>query len=441
MSIRKLCCFAVSCLGLLICLSLTVTTLSPKRLAFHGHTGSVSSVVSSPDGKTLASVSKDDKTIRLWDVDNRKERATLRGHTSGGIESVKFSPDGKTLASAGGNEDKSIKLWDLATGEERGTLQGHTENVSSLTFSPDGKSLASGSGDRTVKLWDLATLKERSSLQGHKNAVTCLAFSPDGRTLASGGYHNTLKLWDVSSGKERTTLLELQESAPFDQLCFSHICCVAFSPDGSTLASGDIDTKVRLWDVATGKERVALGVRLEDAWLCHLAFSADGKTLASVEGCDTIRLWDMASYKNTATFDNKYHPGPLGELLRRYFPSVAGERRCLYVSSVWFNPDGKVVALGSSGVGDHETIEMWQVAALPNGSRRILVLIAGILVLAVAFPHLGYLIPRRANGRPKTLLLCDCRSARHLAVAYRKSHSPGTACFPRAQWGRIYRSV
>ena len=78
---------------------------------------------------------------------------------------VAFSPDGKTLAS--GSEDKTIKLWDVATGKEQATLKGHTEWVKSVAFSPDGKTLASGSGDSTIKLWDVATGKEQATLKGH----------------------------------------------------------------------------------------------------------------------------------------------------------------------------------------------------------------------------------------------------------------------------------
>jgi predicted NACHT family NTPase len=149
-----------------------------------------------------------DQTIKLWDVATGKEQATLKGHKHW-VRSVSFSPDGKTLAS--GSDDGTIRLWDVATGKEQTTLKDRPPSrpdrswsVWSVAFSPDGKTLASGSGDFAktgeIKLWDVSTGKKKTTLKGHTFDVLSVAFSPDGKTLASGSGDGTIKLWDVTTG-------------------------------------------------------------------------------------------------------------------------------------------------------------------------------------------------------------------------------------------------
>jgi WD40 repeat protein len=132
---------------------------------------------------------------------------TLETGHFGPVISVAFSPDGRTIAS--GSTDRTIILWDIEPGKMRQKLRGHTDFVTSVTFSPDGRIIASGSADRTIILWDTETGKMVRKLEGHTSTVFDVAFSPNGRTIASGGADFTVRLWDTATGKELAILISL----------------------------------------------------------------------------------------------------------------------------------------------------------------------------------------------------------------------------------------
>ncbi|CUR34315.1 Serine/Threonine protein kinase with WD40 repeats [Planktothrix tepida PCC 9214] len=209
--------------------------------------------------------------------------ATLTGYSSSfwsilsfGIWSVAFSPDGRTLASG---SHKTIKLLDVQNQRQIATFTEHSNQVYSVAFSPDGRTLASGSQDKTIKLWDVQSQRQIATLTGHSNTVTSVAFSPDGRTLASGS-HKTIKLWDVQSQREIVTLTGHSE----------YVSSVAFSADGRTLASGSMDNTIKLWDVQSQRQIATLTGHSN--WVWSVAFSADGRTLASGSCDTTIKLWE-----------------------------------------------------------------------------------------------------------------------------------------------------
>ncbi len=242
------------------------------------------------------------------------------GHTSA-VSEVAFSPDGKTLAS--GSWDNSVKLWSVESGQQLASLEGHTGWVWSVAFSSDGKTLASGSADKTIKLWNVETGREIKTLVGHAEFVQPVAFSPDGKTLASGGRDNTVRLWNVESGQEIKTLISHTD----------WVYTVAFSPDGKILASAGSDRTIKLWNVATGHETKSLP-DVHDRAVLSVIFSPDGKTLASGSSDQTIKLWELVSGQEITQLDG--HTGS--------------------VFSVRFSPDGKTLA---SGGGDNK-IKLWE---------------------------------------------------------------------------------
>lgn len=247
-------------------------------------------------------------------------KQTLTGH-SGSVYLAVFSPDGKTLAS--GSYDNTVKLWQVQTGALMQTLSGHSQGVPAIAFSPDGKTLASGSRDTTVKLWDTQTWMLRQTLTGNAYEVWSVAFSPDGKTLASGGLGATLMLWDSQTGILKQTLTGHRYE----------VRSVAFSPDGKTIASGSWDDTVKLWDVQTAELKQTLTGQSDD--INSVSFSPDGKMLAAGSFDKTIRLWDVQT----------------GALKR----SLTGHSSQVF--SVTFSPDGKTLASGS----EDKTVKLWDV--------------------------------------------------------------------------------
>src|SRR5262249_45595675 len=146
-------------------------------------TGS-SQVMFSPDGTMLAAAGYTPE-IRLWDLATKQVALTLKQRDP--ASNIAFSPDDRTLASTSTGNPLLIKLWDMPTDREIANLLGHGKWITGLSFSPDGKILASCSHDNTVKLWDLNTSKELATLKGHTDFVSAVSFSPDGKRLASAG--------------------------------------------------------------------------------------------------------------------------------------------------------------------------------------------------------------------------------------------------------------
>jgi WD40 repeat protein len=324
------------------------------------HTGAISSLAISPDGRLLATASMD-RSLRLWDLTARQAVADFQGHLAE-VWATAFSADGQTLIS--GAKDGSVKLWpvhrpkkkddvmpelvqplafnrtgshlaalnregavailNMNTSEPEKTFpverrRGRFGPPPAITLSADLRTLACGQDNGSVKLWNTET-REFTILKVADNPVDFLALTPDGRTLVTGGRFQGLRCWDLRAGTN--TVLDTDA---FPGL---------LSPDGLTLVTLARDNIIELWDVPTRTRRLTIESESQPNRVA--ACSPDGQTLAMVGFDDSVSLWNMAT--------------------GRQFGACTGHKQAVF--SVAFSPDGKTLATAA----DDSTLKLWNVA-------------------------------------------------------------------------------
>ena len=343
--------------------SLTPPDASLVR-TLQGHTGRITAVVITRDGRHAVSGSWDN-TLRLWDLATGETKRMFQGHTHW-VTAVAAAPDGRHLVSASG--DNTLRVWDLATGEMRRTFEGHTASVEAVAVTADGRHVVSGSLDHTVRVWDLATGKTKTTLEGHSELVTAVALTPDDRYVVSGSNDNSLRVWNLMTGE---TIRTFQGHS-------LGVNAVAVTPDGHRVVSGSSDNTLRVWDLETGENKSVFHGHTGS--VTALAVTPDGCRVVSGSWDQRLLVWNLTAQERkrielqadtervtaVATMPNDHHfiSGFVDNTLRvrdlatgETIKTLQGHTEWVVALAVTF--DGRRVVSGS---WDH-TLRVWNLAS------------------------------------------------------------------------------
>jgi WD40 repeat protein len=343
-----------------------------------GHKNRVSSVAFSADGLRLCSGSWDG-SVRVWHVESAREVMCLPGGRCAAL-----SPDGRGIACAASDEhssdENSVQIWAVDTGKEIQRLHGHTGRVVSVSYSPNGEQIVSGSYDMTARVWAAEAASRPRRVHDHKG-FTGVVFCPDGANVASVSRDGTVAVWQTTSGSQLYSLRDTRANV------------VVFSPDGRWIVSGCTDATVRVWNVATGDELHCL--REQGGIIDMLRFSADGSRLAVFSFTERIdqkvRVWDTRTWAQVC--------------------SLSGHED--WVRCAAFSADGQLVALGSEYA---KTVRIWNVETC----RELLCLYGHEdAIVALAFsPDARQLV---TGSRDKTMRIWDIETGKMLWIERHES--------------------
>ncbi|MGE3820515.1 MAG: protein kinase, partial [Isosphaeraceae bacterium] len=277
-----------------------------ERIVPLGHQGHVLQVAISPDGSAVASAGSD-WNVRVWRLDDLQQAHTFPGKT------FALHPDGARLATADHEDDSPQNtIWRIDTGESVRVLEGLDSGLLRLAISPDGRILASGHTDGSIGLWDFATGRLLRRLERHATPVYSLAFRPGNGWIASGAIDGTIWISDLDSEES----LKLPGHT-------SLVSSLAFSPDGSSLASSSKDLTAKVWSLT--ESRATLTLQGHSQPLTRLAYSHDGRRIATTSIDGEMIVWD-------ASRGTRVHTTRVG---------------VIDLNTVAFSPDDRRIATGS----------------------------------------------------------------------------------------------
>jgi WD40 repeat protein len=282
-----------------------------------GHDSGSVSVALSPDGRRIATACSKDGWVKVWDAQTGRELLSVVGDVFGVLK-VSFSPDGKHLASAG---NSCVKVFDADNGRTTRAL--FSESQHSVAFSPEGTQIVTSSGTPFIHIWDIAlgTVVRRLGSPNDDHAVS-VSTSKDFHTFVSGHGDGTVRVWDVASGRQKYR----------QKIRDGVVQCVAFSPATDRFAAGTANS-AEIWDASAGRRVLSVGAPLYN--VSALSFSPDGNLLATGVQDGAIHIWDANTGQRVGVLRT------LGSL----------------VYDIAFSPDGRIIVAGTSdGIA-----EVWSV--------------------------------------------------------------------------------
>ena len=333
-----------------------------RLISSHRGTGSVFGPSFSPDGSLAAAAWSAEGLVRVVDPLRRRTVRTLSVPEAFGTA---FSPDGRRIAISS-QESGDVAVFDLSTGTPAFEMKGHEFSVNAVSWSPDGRYIATASNDGSSKVWDGRTGRLRFTLSGHKGLVLNVDWSPDSARVITGGSDGTALLWEIDEGGARQVVTLSAQGLRGGAFG-------VFSPDEEKVMTGDVNvTNVKIWDVGLSGDAEWAKLPTQELWPDDVSFMPDGRSVAANGRRDSVTIWNLETRKalrtigsspqaRSATFEfQPFAPSPDGRSIAaaglgeaKVWDTTTGREVLSYrhrdeVTDVDWSPDGKHLLAASS---------------------------------------------------------------------------------------------